>query len=79
MSCFTNNVVYIIIPTVDITTQMENMMKTSFSADCCSIKKNDVDTKRIFKTKLPVSEVFMSYKWYSHKEILVEIQNTEWL
>lgn len=78
MSYFPDNIIYVIVPTADITNEMENNMKMSYNGDKDSIRKNTGDTKRIFKLIAPVNDVFMGYKWYSHKDILAELENAEW-
>jgi len=79
MSYFPDHIIYIIIPTADITYEMENNMKMSYNANQNTIKRNDIDSKRLFKLKVPINDVFLSYKWYSHAEIIEELKETEWL
>lgn len=78
MSYFKNDIIYIIVNTVDVTNEMYNNMKKSFNSDVTSQRKNTNDTKRLFKLKSPISAVFNDYIWYNKDDIRTEMARGEW-
>lgn len=79
MSYFQDGIIYIIVPTVEATTEMENNMKRDFNASFSTVKRStDLVEKVLFKVKEPVDDSFCGYTWYNHDDILVELQKDEW-
>lgn len=68
-SPFKNGVVYLIIPTADLTTEMINISKKHFNVTSGTLRKSSDTTQTILKVKEPVDPLFNGYTWYTHKEI----------
>lgn len=82
MSYFTNKIIYIIVPSADVTEEMINCSKKSFyvtgDRTANSLRKNIANDKILFKIKEPLGNVFNNYKWYNIKDIRTEIIKEEW-
>ena len=78
MSYFGNGVVYIIVPTIDVSNEMINNTKVSFSSTVSSLRKSIDLTLTLFKTKSPVSGVFNGYAWYNYQDINPVLDSAEW-
>ena len=83
MSYFKNGVAYVLVPKLDVTTEMINNSKRDFNANLSTLRESnqaqDADKKILFKVKHPFSAIFNGYPWFNHKEILVELEKSEWL
>ena len=75
---FKNDVVYIIVPTADITNEMINNMKKSFYAEQNTQRTTNDTTQTLFKVKEPISNAFNGYVWYNEDTIAVEMAKAEW-
>lgn len=71
------DVVYIIVPTADITTEMVNNMKMSFNSTTDTLRESN-DGKTLFKIKVPVSAAFNGYTWYNLEDITAEMEKVGW-
>lgn len=78
MSYFRNGVIYVIVPTADITTEMINIMKLSFNSTPTSLRETGARDKTLFKIKNPTSSVFNSYIWFNSRDIKIELKKEEW-
>ncbi len=79
MSYFDCDVIWIIVPTADITNEMVNNMKLGFSTTDDTMRKSNDGTLTLMKVKSPVSPVFNGYKWYNEKDIRAELAKPEWV
>lgn len=80
MSAFCNGIVYVIVPALSVTQAMINSMRQDFNATQDSIRKSNnlLLVKWLFKVRMPVHPAFDGYKWYTHEEIVAEMENNEW-
>ncbi len=78
MSHFPNGIVYIIVPTIDVTTEMVNEMKRSFTTCLAGLRKSSNGNSTLLKTREPVSAVFNGLEWYNETEILVILEGGSW-
>lgn len=78
MSYFIDDKIYIVVPTVDVTIEMVNNVKKDFYSSASTLRKNDDESKTLFKVRSPVSAVFNGYEWLNHDDILIELEKAEW-
>lgn len=79
MSYFEGGIIYIIVPTTSVTTEMINNMKVSFNSTEDTIRvSTGTPEKKLFKVKNPISSAFNGYEWFSHNDILFELEKQEW-
>ena len=77
---FNHGTVYVIIPVGDITQGIVNCYRTCCNNDGSYRTSND-GTLGLIKFDLNrqgVEAMFMSYLWYNHDEIVVELAKAEW-
>ena len=69
---------YIIVPASDAVDNY-GMLNQSTASSFSIVRQNNTVTKYLFKAKSdPPHDVFNDYQWYSHDEILIELENSEW-
>lgn len=81
MSYFSNGIIYIIIPDVQITQEMINNMKTSFNSTtstCGHTLSSATIQKTLFKVKAPVNSAFEGYTWYNNETIKAALVGPDW-
>ncbi len=77
------DVVYIIIPTEDFNEEIRNYARICFSYRSDSFRTSVSGEKTIIKIKADaalfqvIPEFLKSFRWYSHGEILEELNNAE--
>lgn len=74
--------VFVIVPTISVTEEMINVCKKHFNvignASSNSLRKSALDDKTLLRFKDLESGVFDSYQWYTHDEIIIELEEEEW-
>lgn len=78
MSYFTDGTIYIIIPIVDITNEMENNVKKGFNSTIATSRKSLDGTLVLCKLKEPISNAFNGFVWLNKKDIKKEMAKAEW-
>jgi hypothetical protein len=78
--CIIDDVVYVIVASGSVTTQMKNYMKLSFNTDTDNLKTSTAGDQLLkFKSGDTAAEtVFEGQVWYCKKEILVEMAKAAW-
>ena len=76
---FLNDVIYIIVPTADVTNEMENNMKSSFYSASGTHRVSTDGTDTLFKVRNPISAAFNGYVWYNETDIKIELDKAEWV
>lgn len=77
MSYFTNGVIYVIVPTGDITNEMINNAKESYYTTGATLRTSTDGLKSLFKIKQPISAVFNGYHWYNEAEVKQVLDDPE--
>lgn len=76
---FSRDIIYVIIPTVDVTLAMINCVRASVSiVDQNDLRKSLDGTKTILKFIPTASTPFLAETWLSLGEILLIIAGAEW-
>lgn len=78
MSLFKNDIVYIIINTVDITIERKNMLKSGLNSDVDTFIKNNDGNKTIVTVLVHFADRFSGYQWFTKSEIHLELEKPEW-
>jgi len=78
VSYFNDKILYIIVPTDDLTNEMENNVKRDYNSTRETFRKNIAGTEYVLKVRAPISSVFNGYEWLNQKDILVEMAKPEW-
>jgi hypothetical protein len=82
MSYFPDGVIFVIVPTDDVTEEMVNNSKRSFyvtgSASENSFRKSVDGTSTLIKVRAPASAVFDGYSWYNSIDIKNVVTGQEW-
>jgi len=81
MSHFINEVVYIIIPSVDASQYKLNLCRSDFHVTSPGRESQD-GTKNLLKLKLSTvlsTSEFNDYVWFNTDEIKIEMLKTEWI
>lgn len=81
MSYFSNGKIYIIVDDVDINEEMINNTKRDFNSNSSTLRKtipSAPTAQTLFKIKMPISAAFNRYNLFNHKDILREMEKSEW-
>lgn len=78
MSYFIDGIVNVLVPTVDITNEMENNMKRSFNTTRKTARKSLDKTLTLCKLKEPISNVFNVYEWLNTPDMRIKMRSADW-
>lgn len=78
MNYFTNGIIYIIVPTIEITIEMENNMKSSSNTTKATARKSLDGLLTLCKLRRTISNAFNGYPWMSKTDMKIEMQKLAW-
>jgi hypothetical protein len=78
MSYFCDGVVYVIVPTADITNAMINASKLGFNTHTETLRKSIDGTLTLFKIKMDDIEPFKTYECCNCMDIKAALDTADW-